>query len=428
MHVPNPVLWLPLAVLAPAALGVTLPGDDTVPTKQHVWSQAELERVSDKIKGQIEALRGQEFKHAVRVELQDKDGLIAYMKKRQDEFEPEAQRVATEELAKLLGLVPADLDLQSKLRSVIEAQVGGFYDPAADAFYLMESFTGDLAQIILAHELTHALDDQWYDLDGGIEELAGSTDALEAFRAVIEGSATYAMQAWMLKHGLELDRRALLESQDLTTGGLDDAPAFIWKPLIAAYMQGLAFLMKGDRLDVEGYLEQAFENPPRSMEQVLHPDKYWVEEERDEPRAVRFDVGALPEGWEELHQDTLGELYMALMTAPAKERGGLDASNPMALLAMKYTNDAATGWDGDRVVLLGKGAARAARLVSVWDTPEDAQEFAAALQATFDALDDQGFEVAPRRSVRLTDEATVVVDVQQGEDAVGLDPAWTVAE
>lgn len=402
MHLRHPVLWLPL-VAASSTLLPASSGDD------ELWSQAELESVSEEIKEQIAQLRGQAFKHGVRVEIQDKDGLIAYMKKRQDEFEPEADRKATERLAKLFGMVPQDLDLDATLQSVIEQQVGGFYDPADDAFFLMESFTGDLARLILAHELVHALDDQWYDLDGTIESLLGSTDALEAYRSVIEGSATYAMQAWMMKHAMGLDREALMESNDMLSGGLDDAPAFLWKPLISAYMQGMLFLADGDKRDVDSFIELAFKAPPRSMEQVLHPEKYWDEGKRDEPRTVQVEFEE-PGDWKVVHEDTYGELYLALMTAPADQRGGLDASNPMAFLTLKYTNDAASGWDGDRVVLLENGDTHAAMLVTVWDSPEDSTEFATALKGVFSELEDD-----VQRSVEVAFGDVVVVKVVAGE-------------
>jgi hypothetical protein len=426
MDVRSPVFWLPLfiAALSPLQSPATSPrSDDIASTEADVWSQEELEAVSEKIKKQIEELRGQKFKSAVKVEIQDKDGLIEYMKKRQDEFVPESKRKAEEELAKLFGLVPPEMDLQATLTDVIEQQVGGFYDPAADAFYLMESFTGDLAEIILAHELTHALDDQHYDLDGKLETLLGSTDAVEAYRSVIEGSATYAMQAWMMKYGMKLDPKALMESQSSGMGGLDEAPAFIWKPLISAYMTGMGFMAKGDKTG-DGFIERAFLTPPTSMEQVLHPEKYWGDEdERDEPSRVTFDVDEIPGGWEVMLEDTFGEMYLALMTADTEGRGGLDVSNPMAMLGIKYTNDAAAGWDGDRVVLLGKGGARVARMVTVWDTEDDAAEFAEALQAVFAELDDgvRRFIEQPEKSV-----VDVVVSTIEGNELASI--GYSVSE
>lgn len=423
MNARTSALWLPLIAVSmalPSTLGAGAPtsGDE-------VLSQAELERISEKIKGQIAKLRGQAFKHPVRVELQDKEGLIEYVKKRQDEFEPETRRDADEELARLFGLLPAGFDMQAAFESLLETQVGGFYDPSDDAFFLMESFTREMAGIILAHELVHALDDQWYDIDGRYRALLDSSDALQAYRFVVEGSATYLMAAWAIVHSGEIDMKALLEVQKQSAAGLEQVPAILWKPLMAAYIQGMFFMKHGEGLDEKNFVERAFQEPPRSMEQVLHPEKYWDKTKRDEPRSIVFELEPLPDGWDVLRQDTLGELYLALATGTEKERGGLSVSEAMSIAQMKYTNDAARGWDGDRIVLLGNGDARFVQMVTVWDSVHDAEEFEKGMQTSFASLGD-GAATGPKRSVRKLDDV-VVVEIRV--DADDLQPlAWTVAD
>lgn len=76
-----------------------------------------------------------------------------------------------------------------------------------------------------------------------------------------------------------------------------------------------------------------------------------------------------------MREDTLGELYMAVMTLPHEERSTLEELTPFDLLGMHYTTDAAEGWGGDRFVLVEKEGGYLLRLVSVWDTVEDAIEF-----------------------------------------------------
>lgn len=354
---------------------------DTPPAASKTWTQEELERVSNEIKADIEKMRGMEFERPVKVQVADKKAFLDYARKRQELTESPQRRVRDETIAKMLGVVPADMDLQATLEKLLEEQVGGFYDPGSDTFFLMEAFGGDLAKIILAHELTHALDDQHFDLDGTLKHLEEQTDREFAYMAVVEGSGTSAMNQWTIQRLASIDKKALLASQDLGTEGLAEAPALLWKPLIAAYLRGEGFLVRVPSMNlamkaakVED-IKSAFENPPRSSEQILHPAKYWNQEERDEPRKVEFETSKLPEGWTVLGEDTLGELYLGLLTTPAAERKGLDAKNPLAVLGIKYTNAAAEGWGGDRALLLGKGDARALILVTAWDTTEDAQEF-----------------------------------------------------
>ena len=99
-------------------------------------------------------------------------------------------------------------------------------------------------------------------------------------------------------------------------------PPFLWKPLIAAYLRGEGFLVHAAGMNIAMKaakvedIRAAFGNPPRSSEQILHPDKYWNPDQRDEPRRIEFDASALADGWKVLGQDTLGELYLGLLTTP----------------------------------------------------------------------------------------------------------------
>lgn len=366
---------LPLSAIA--ALGLAVTPD---------FTQAELEELSARIGKQVEELRGDKFKRPVAVSVADKAGFIDYAKDRMDRTTTEDQLWADDKIAKLLALFDPKEDLLETQMTFLESQVGGFYDPETESFALMKSFDGGLAKIILAHELTHALDDQLFDIDGKLDELAGNADAQLAFHAVVEGSGTATMGEWTLAHlGEEVSMEEMQDSADLGTEGLEDAPAIIWRPTLMVYMRGASFLKRSElvmdgqnplvKIDKDDLI-QAFTNPPRSTEQVLHPDKYWDEEERDEPKPVAIDTRRLVEGgWNLVTEETMGEALIALATASEKERGGLDVSNPMSLLTIRYTNRAAEGWGGDRYVLLTKDGQIFFRLSTVWDTEKDADQF-----------------------------------------------------
>lgn len=347
------------------------------------FTQDELETVTEEIKEEVEELRGLQFERPVAVSLTDREGFLAYARQRLEMSSSPEEIAGQEALAKLSGLLPADYDLLAETFAVLEEQVGGFYDPSNDAFYLMEGFGGGLARIILAHELTHALDDQHFDIDGRIETLLGDSDALFAYHAVVEGSGTAVMNRWTIEHLSELDAAALAGGGGISMEAVSKAPPFVWKPLIATYLCGASFLQKSDSI-LKGQMgapdpddfDRAFRQPPRSSEQVLHPEKYWDAEQLDVPQRVTLVTEGLSPGWSVLYQDTLGELGLALVTAPLEGRGGLD---PNAILALRFTNDAAAGWDGDRVALLGAGQKRVLASVSVWDDGDEAQEFVARL-------------------------------------------------
>jgi hypothetical protein len=259
----------------------------------------------------------------------------------------------------------------------------------------MSSFQGGLAKIILAHELTHALDDQLFDIDGTLDRLAGNADAQMAYQAVVEGSGTSTMNQWMLKHiGKDLTLEDLTGASEMDTGGLEKAPAALWKPMLMVYLRGAAFLVRSDNVGVgqmkaidRADLERAFTRPPRSTEQILHPEKYWDPEQLDEPVQIDIDTSALEAtGWKLVNQETLGEATLALVTSPEKDRGGLNASNPFKLMGTKYTNRDAEGWGGDRYVLLEKDGVTFIHLTTLWDTEKDAEEFQANLEAQGEKL------------------------------------------
>jgi hypothetical protein len=350
-------------------------------------TQEGLEQVAKEIQAEVEALRGLAFKSPVRVKLAGQAEFLDYARRRQKETEGEGRMRRDESIAKLLGLVPGEMDLERTLMAILEKQVGGFYDPKEDAFYLMGGFNGGVAKIILAHELAHALDDQHYDLDAGTKRCGEASDRELAWRSVVEGSGTAAMNQWFLKHRKEVDPTDLAKAQSLGGPELAAAPGWLWKPLVASYLRGEGFLVRQGGLNLlmakpkAADLDQALRTPPVSTEQILHPEKYWDPAKRDDPREVEFDLATAPAGWRVVAQDTYGELLLALLTTPKEKRTGLDVSNPANVLSIEYTNEAAAGWDGDRLALLEREGALALVCATTWDTPADAEQFAAAVRA-----------------------------------------------
>lgn len=349
------------------------------------WKQSELEELSRRLQGEVAELRGARFVRDVAVKVASKDDLIEYMKRRMQEDEPPEKLAADETIAKLLGLFPADKDVLEETFALLESQVGGFYDPPSNTFYLMEGMPRGFAAPILAHELIHALDDQLYDIDAQMQARKDNSDAMQAYRFVVEGSGTAGGNGWTMAHMDQVDMSGFQDLMDAQQEGLLRAPSFLWKPLLGAYMQGSAFLARTDNVLIAQTkplvpqdVAAAFTDLPRSTEQVLHPEKYWNPEQRDEPRGVTFETEALPSGWSVLREDTFGELGLA-QVVEAGQQQVLDMSNPLSILAIEYTNAVAEGWGGDRVVLASDGQGYWLRLVTCWDSELDAAEFYGAM-------------------------------------------------
>jgi hypothetical protein len=406
-----------LAALAAAALvaaGALFQDSDDAP----VWVQSELEALSARIQADVEQLRGAKFDGPVPVKVADKATLVEYMKRRTAEDTPPERLAAEERMSKMFGMIPPDMDMLAEQFRILEDQVGGFYDPSTKTFYLMDSMPKGIAGVILAHELVHALDDQLFDLDAPLEGLKDNTDAKLAYHSVIEGSGTAAMNTWMIQHLGEMDFSGYQEMTTEQTALLANTPPWLWRPLLAMYLQGATFVTRSESL-MQGQaasaksddITRAFRERPRSTEQVLHPDKYWDPELRDEPHAVAISVGALPDEWTVQLTDTLGELMLALITAPPEEKPLAASSDPTEMLDQllePFTHSAVDGWDGDRIVLLSNGRGSWMRLVTVWDSERDAGEFHATLSARL-----PGFE---RACEALSDQ--LGTDAQSGSELV----------
>jgi hypothetical protein len=121
-------------------------------------------------------------------------------------------------------------------------------------------------------------------------------------------------------------------------------------------------------------VDEAFGSPPDSTEQILHPEKYL---DRETPIAVTVPAdlpSKLGAGWSNGGSDTLGELQLRIWLT----QGGVSTA---------AASRAAAGWGGDRVMLLdGLGGAAAVALITEWDTPADANEFAAAAKTALVGL------------------------------------------
>jgi len=366
----------PLLALASAAPVQEAAGDE-------VWDLERMRAVAGDIQGQIAVLRGLEFERPVQIQLAEHAQFLAHARRTLEANGGKERMQREEEVMKLLGLVPGDLDLLAVTSEVLAEQVGGFYDPATETFYVMANVQPDLARVVIAHEFTHALDDQHHDLDGTARALLGNADAVAAYHAVVEGSGMELMFEWARRHMApeELARMAQAQSE-IPSEAIGAAPPVVWKPLVAVYYQGQAFLRRQRKPNLLGEgarmgdVDRALRTPPRSTEQVIHPLKYWSPDHVDEPRTLAIE--GVPEGATLTYENTLGELHAAMITTPFEERGGLRVDMG-SVLGLRFTNTAATGWGGDRYALVQQGDARVLVWETRWDTSEDADEFAAAL-------------------------------------------------
>jgi len=366
-----------------------------------------LYSMADQVAAEVEKLRGWTFKRPVRKQRTTVADAKRYFESRIDVFLPGPKRSVMEAFLQTAGLIPAGADLRASLASVLEQQVAGYYDPSTGTLHVVDR-SGDMPafmeRTVLAHELTHALDDQY----AGMEELgkpaAGSTEDTDVVKgALAEGSATALMLQYLVRETMAgrvnaVEAAQYFQKELARAESLAQMPRY-FNALFGTYLVGSAFLARGnlqavltqpDNSAVGRSFLAAWKTPPRSSEQVLHPDKYWDAARADEPVVVE---DAAVERWlaapgrEVLHRDTLGELLIALLTEPPA--GSRPAAEKLTT-ADGWTNPGASGWGGDRFFLLGARAdgAPASGLkdlrgvwVTAWDSEKDREEFAAAFSA-----------------------------------------------
>jgi hypothetical protein len=288
---------------------------------------------------------------------------------------------ANEQLLKGLGLVPEDADLKKLSIDMQTSSVAGFYDPVAKELFVVSQTgaLGPVERVTFAHEFTHALQDQHFDLTAFYKTSIGQSDRGLAGLSVIEGDATAVMTVWAqenlnLVELLQLGTSSDPESLRL----LDDLPPILRESLLFPYQTGLQFVLELQARGGEEEVDDAFDALPLSTEQVMHFEKY---EAHEKPVAMTIDTGIagrMGQGWKETLQDTLGEFQIGVWL-----RGNAgDANTPTA---------AAAGWGGDRIALLeGPNDAWAILWLTSWDTEQDAREFRDAAADTIAATDAVG--------------------------------------
>ncbi len=335
---------------------------------------------AEKIKRKLVRIRGLEFRDDVPLVAVDAAEARALLEREvREQFEPgELARIGRVYVA--LGLLPAGTDLERAFVDLYSAQVAGFYDPIDRRMVLVSEaletrgFTRvlenvmrrDLAgELVLAHELTHALQDQHVGLDLGRADV-GEDDAQLAKRAVYEGDATlagYAAIRGTLRPGGAVALAAKLEAaQEEMTRDFPDVPALIRDTTVFQYVSGVNFVSWAYKDAGWEGVNALLAQPPRSTEQILHPEKYFVRPENP----TRVHVGALAPyfrggEWQLAEEATLGELTIRLLA----ER----------YLARPAAAEVAAGWDGDRLVALGRDDELVLVWLTSWDSERDASEF-----------------------------------------------------
>ena len=342
---------------------------------------AQAEALVREVSATVEQLRKLRFKAPVAVEVVD--GATA-RKDFESEIDDDARKEAahTRDAWAQLGLVSEKADLVAAQLDLAENDVLGYYQSGSKVFRVLDHVPEPEVRSVMAHELTHALEDQHHDLEA-LQKGATNEDQAVAIRSVIEGSAMVTTLAMMNRQGGigKAKEEAARTSQEQAKK-VQGAPTFVQMRLLMPYTLGFSFLLRGkpwewlyDGVRLED-IEQAYAQPPHSTREILHPEQYWGAR-REAARALALpDLSkALGPGWSQALTGSIGELGLTLLTGSQ-----LKPDSYEILLPTRWITTGATGNAGELYHHYVNGERKVTLLLTRWETLRDADEFQRSLR------------------------------------------------
>jgi hypothetical protein len=342
-------------------------------------SAADVASVYATIEDQVVAIRGLQPKTKVDPKILDDAGIKKLVADSFSEDNPPDVIAANERIMKAFGMLPPDASLTDLYINLLGSQIAGLYNPAKKTLYVV-SRSGQLGgaeKTTFAHEFTHALQDQNFDIGKLRLDEIGQGDRSFARLALVEGDATLSMSNWQIQHLTQQELTDMLAAagSDPSTKVLLDMPPILRETLLFPYIQGLGFVQGLQAAGGWKGVDAAFAKPPASTEQIIHPEKYASGEL---PVAVTLpkDLAArVGTGWKVALEDSFGEFQLSVWL-----RGN-------TAIGTGGANDAAAGWGGDRIAVLdGPNGSWAVVLRTAWDTSSDATAFEKAATPLVDGL------------------------------------------
>lgn len=334
----------------------------------------DLTALSETIKPQVSSIRSLNFVQPFTIRYQTNAEIAAFLNEQFNESVPLITRQNYDLFIRVLGLHRGGIpfDFEAMKRTLLE-QVGAYYDPATRSVnFPIGSISPQILRVIIAHELTHVLQDQHFGLDR-LQNSATNSDQLLAHQALAEGDATLVEFLWSFDRAGQAVSDAELQRIinniiNTAVNETDEIPDFLSEQQIGIYYRGLAFVFELKKRGGWATVNRAYTTPPMSMEHILHPDKYFSGESLEKIALPDLANEPFAGNWELLDRDTLGELGLRIIF------NTFDVNTP--------SHSAAAGWHGDQYVVLKHRQDNTPALVlfTTWDTEQDATEFKTAYE------------------------------------------------
>lgn len=308
---------------------------------------------------QVESVRGLGFDRPVNIEPITEAEMDRRLTDYLDTYYPERFYARRSEAWQTIGALPRDVGYLEAIDAYQQGQVLGFYNSQNEELV----YTGDaelnrIEQFVLAHELTHAIDDQHFDLDrlDGLVTRC-QEERFQAALGIVEGSANHFATQVLIRFPIQ-------EVGSIPEDGTQEVPPFIVDLQAYPYTTGQRFADALSDADGPSAIDDALETFPTTTEQVMHPTKF--PHEAAEAVEVADFAPTFGSGWRDLDVMVVGELWLKILLH-------LRLDDVVAA-------PAAAGWNGGIYRAWTDGDDVAVIMSTVWDTPKDAQEFSEALE------------------------------------------------
>jgi hypothetical protein len=369
------------------------------------------------VKARVQKIRGLKLK---------RDVPVTYLSVAETEarFTAEfAKQISQEEIDtgveenKMIGLFPPDLKIERKDLADMTLELAGFYDNHRKDIVIIdrplsvelpERYRDAVTEMrkldtmgTLGHELTHALQDQYFGIEAAQKKFKGNSDRELAYKAIVEGDAT--LSGFSVVTGrvddetIDYFNSHLQDIVPVFMGRMEGKPRAMTYPFIFQYTEGARFVAEAYHRKKWDGVNALFTGPPLSTQQIMHPELYF---DRPTPAMTVKLAGyeKVLHDWKKIDEDTLGELMLKIML----ERT-MGEDTPYI--------EASTKWRGDRIVALQKGRLLTVLWMLIFRSAGDADNFAQLYSGILD-------KVLPGTTARKVDRLGPAVIAMIGDGAI----------
>lgn len=383
------------------------------------------ETKTQEIETGIQRFRGLDFTAQVPLVLKTRDQALEMMRKEIARDHTEDEMRIGGLTGAMTGVYPAGMNLKSETMKLLRSQIAGFYDPHEKQMVLVEgaidaSLWGSAANLIahrdlvgemlLAHELTHALQDQHFGIEQMIDRVKDNDDRDLALKAVAEGDATLAGYGYVVGNLDDASIDSIVDRMDdlprTFAAQSADVPMGLSAPMIFQYADGVRFVAEAYRRGGWTAVNAIYADPPRATLQVMYPELYF------EHRAQLVDIdlngyqSALKD-WGKADDDTYGAMLIKLIIQRNLQQNLQGAANPDLATAVPETA-VTERWSGDRMIVLQKNHALTVLWIVAFQDDESATRFGQIYASILDKI--SAPEMAHRLQVRASNVLIAIGD------------------